>query len=114
MAKDLSGIPQSCPFIDNAIDTIVMAEKYLDTLEDDEAGNISYALCRIYHGRNSDLEKARAIHDELRSYASNLNEQLNQANTDAEYYETQYNEALNVIEDLNQQINEFKNNLCTT
>lgn len=110
MGKDLSGIPHSCPFIDSAIDAIVMAEKYLGALEDDEADNISYALCRIYHGRNSDLEKARAIHDELRSYASNLNDQLNQANSDAEYYETQYNEALNVIEDLKQQLKELQTN----
>jgi hypothetical protein len=77
MARDNSNIPHSCPFLDKIKDSIGTAENYIGS--DNVA--IEY-LADCYPA----IEKAREIHDDLRSWGNGLFDELKEANDNAEYY----------------------------
>jgi len=76
--RDRSGIPDSCPFIDEAIKTLEDSIKRLDRIiesnenEDDvaELTQIAWSLTLICDGKKSPLEKARGIHSDLRQWGN--------------------------------------------
>jgi hypothetical protein len=106
MARDNSNIPHSCPFLDEVIDNIKKAETYID--KDNTA--LDY-LFDCYYYKKSPIEKAREIHDDLRSWGNGLFDELKEANDNAEYYEKEYNKALADLEYYKQKCEELETKL---
>lgn len=106
MARDSSNIKYSCNFLDEVIDNIKKAETYIE--KDNTA--LEY-LFDCYHTKNSPIEKARAIHDELRNWGNGLFDELKEANDNAEYYEKEYNKAITDLEYYKQKCEELETKL---
>lgn len=102
MARDNSNIPHSCPFLDKIKDSIGTAENYIGS--DNVA--IEY-LADCYPA----IEKAREIHDDLRSWGNGLFDELKEANDNAEYYEKEYNKAITDLEYYKQKCEELETKL---
>lgn len=100
MAKDKSGIGYSCPFLDEVISNLKEVESRIENEVALEYINDCY----------NPIEKARAIHDELREWGNSIYNELQQANSDFEYYEKEYNKAIEEIEQLKAKINELEHN----
>lgn len=108
MSKDNSNIKYSCPFLDEVVDNIKKAETYIDK------DNTALEYLFDCYGRNSPIEKARSIHDELREWGNSMFNEAKEANTNAEYYEREYNKALADLEYYKQKCEELENKLETT
>jgi chromosome segregation ATPase len=106
MARDNSNIKYSCNFLDEVIDNIKKAETYIE--KDNTA--LEY-LSDCYHTKNSPIEKAREIHDDLRSWGNRLFDELKEANGNAEYYEKEYNKAITDLEYYKQKCEELETKL---
>jgi hypothetical protein len=105
MSRDNSNIKYSCQFLDEVISNINEAEKRI------EEGNVALEYLFDCYGKNSPIEKARAIHDELRDWGNNMYNEAKEANINAEYYEIEYNKALADLEYYKQKCQELEDKL---